>query len=83
LENSQPELLFARSWDKFSKIRSVAIDTERDFITFGLVEQICAENGEKCLRLEELSVASMASAVCDDLPYGQGMMSMNKGGEKP
>ena len=82
MENSRLELLLARSWDKFSRIRSVAIDTERDFITFGLVKQICAENGEKCLRPEELSVAPMASAVCDNLPYGQGMMIMNKGGEK-
>lgn len=27
-------------------IRSVAIDTEQDFITFGLVKQICDEMGE-------------------------------------
>jgi Mg-chelatase subunit ChlD len=82
LENSRLELLLARSWDKLSRIRSVAIDTERDFITFGLMEQICAENGEKNLQLEEPSGAPMTSAVCDNLPYGQGMMIMNKGGEK-
>ena len=81
MENSRSELLLARSWDKFSKIRSVAIDTKRDSIAFGLVEQICTENGEKYLRLEELSVAPMASAVCDNLLYGQGMMIMNKGGD--
>ena len=82
MEKSRLKLLLARSWDKFSRIRSVAIDTERDFITFGLVKQICAENGEKYLRPEELSVAPMASAVCDNLPCGQEVMIMNKGGEK-
>ena len=46
MEKSRLKLLLARSWDKFSRIRSVAIDTERDFITFGLVKQICAEMGE-------------------------------------
>ena len=51
-------------------IRSVAIDTERDFVTFGLVKQICDEMGGKYLRLEELSAAPMASAVRDNLLYG-------------
>lgn len=82
MENSQSELLLARSWDKFSKIRPFAIDTQRDFITFGLVKQICAENREKYLQLEKPSGAPMASAACDNLPYGQGMTILNKGGEK-
>jgi len=82
LENSGSELLLARSWDKFSKIRPLAIDTQRECISFGLMDQICAENGEKNLQLEEPSVAPMTSAVCDNLPYGQGMMIINKGGEK-
>jgi len=82
LENSRSELLLARSWDKFSMIRSVAIDTDPAFIAFGLVEQICSKNGEKYLQREELNVAPMASAVCDNLSYGQGMMIMNKEGEK-
>jgi len=82
LENSRLDLFLARSWDKFSKIRSVAIDTQRDCITFGLVEQIWAENGEKNLELEEPSVAPMTSAVCSSLPYDQGMMFINRGGER-
>ena len=80
MENSRLDLLLAGSWDKFSKIRSVAIDAERDFITFRLLKQICAENREKYLRLEELSVAPMALTICDNLPYSQGMTIMNKGG---
>ncbi len=49
-------------------IRSIAIDTERDFITFGLVKQICAEMNGKYLRLEELGAAPIASAVRNNLP---------------
>jgi magnesium chelatase subunit D len=51
-------------------IKSIAIDTERDFITFRLVEQICAEMAGKYLRLEELSAAPIASAVRENLCYG-------------
>jgi len=65
---------------KSAGIRSIAIDTERDFITFGLVKQICAEMGGKYLRLEELSAAPIASAVRDNLPQSHGL-SMNFGGE--
>jgi magnesium chelatase subunit D len=62
-------------------IRSIAIDTERDFITFGLVKQICAEMGGKYLRLEELSAAPIASAVRDNLPRGA-EMAISEGGER-
>ncbi|MCW4046879.1 MAG: putative cobaltochelatase [Candidatus Bathyarchaeota archaeon] len=48
-------------------IKSIAIDTERDFITFGLVKQICAEMEGKYFQLEELSAAPIASAVRDNL----------------
>lgn len=51
-------------------INSIAIDTERDFVTFGLVKQICAEMGGKYLRLEELSTAPLVSAVRDNLAFG-------------
>jgi magnesium chelatase subunit D len=61
-------------------IRSIAIDTERDFITFGLVKQICAEMNGKYLRLEELSAAPIASAVRNNLPQSHGL-SVNFGGE--
>ncbi len=48
-------------------IKSVAIDTERDFITFGMVKQICNEMNGKYFRLEELSAAPIASVVRDNL----------------
>jgi len=48
-------------------IKSVAIDTERDFITFGLVKQICTEMGGKYFRLGELSAAPIASFVRGNL----------------
>ncbi|MGD6850952.1 MAG: putative cobaltochelatase [Candidatus Bathyarchaeia archaeon] len=44
-------------------IQSIAIDTERGFITFGLVKQISEAMHGKYLRLEELSAAPIASAV--------------------
>jgi magnesium chelatase subunit D len=48
-------------------VRSIAIDSERDFITFGLVKQICEEMKGRYLRLEELSAAPIASAVRNNL----------------
>ncbi|MBT0159906.1 putative cobaltochelatase [Candidatus Bathyarchaeota archaeon A05DMB-2] len=51
-------------------IQSIAIDTERDFLTFGLVKQLCTEMAGKYLRLEELSAAPIASAVRGNLFYG-------------
>jgi magnesium chelatase subunit D len=66
---------------KSAGITSIGIDTERDFITFGLVKQICHEMGGKYLRLEELNAAPIASAIRDNLPQTHGMMTMNFGGE--
>ena len=63
-------------------IKSIAIDTERDFLTFGLVRQISAEMGGKYLRLEELSAAPMASAVRDNLFHEPRIFNMNEGGDK-
>jgi magnesium chelatase subunit D len=54
-------------------IQSLALDTERDFITFGLVKQISTEMGGKYLRLEELSAAPIASAVRTNLFYDPGI----------
>jgi magnesium chelatase subunit D len=48
-------------------IKSIAIDTERDFVTFGLVKQICAEIEGQYFRLEELSAAPIASAVRENM----------------
>ncbi len=50
-------------------IHSIAVDTERDFISFGLVKQISEAMGGKYLRLEELSAAPLASAIRNDLTY--------------
>jgi magnesium chelatase subunit D len=55
-------------------IQSIAIDTERGFLTFGLVKQVCDEMGGKYLRLEELSATPIASAVREALPYGSEVM---------
>jgi magnesium chelatase subunit D len=62
-------------------IKSIAIDTERGFITFGLVKQICAEMDGTYFQLEELSAAPIASAVRDNLSYGFGDNRMSIGGE--
>jgi magnesium chelatase subunit D len=54
---------------KAANIRSITIDTEQGFITFGLVKQICAELGGTYLRLEELKSGLIVSAVRDNLGY--------------
>ncbi|MGB9841581.1 MAG: putative cobaltochelatase [Candidatus Bathyarchaeales archaeon] len=48
-------------------INSIAIDTERSFITLGLVRQVCAELGGKYFQLEELAAAPIISAVRENL----------------
>jgi magnesium chelatase subunit D len=58
-------------------IQSLALDTERDFITFGLVKQISTEMGGKYLRLEELSAAPIASAVRTKLFHDPGIIINN------
>jgi magnesium chelatase subunit D len=44
-------------------IQSIVLDTEQDFLSFGLVKQISDEMHGKYMRLEELSAAPIASAV--------------------
>ena len=51
-------------------VKAIAIDTERGFITFGLVKQICDEMKGRYLRLEELSAMPIASVVRDNLVHG-------------
>jgi Mg-chelatase subunit ChlD len=53
------------------------VDTERDFLNFGLVKQISAEMGGKYLRLEELSAAPIAFAVRDKLLHDPGITLNN------
>ncbi len=48
-------------------IHSIAVDTERDFISFGLVKQLSEAMGGKYLRLEELSATPLVTAVRNDL----------------
>jgi magnesium chelatase subunit D len=50
-------------------IHSIAVDTERDFISFGLVKQISEAMGGKYLRLEELNAAPLAKAIRNDLNH--------------
>jgi magnesium chelatase subunit D len=50
-------------------VKSLAIDTERGFLTFGLVKQICDEMKGRYLRLEELRAAPLASAVRENLVH--------------
>jgi magnesium chelatase subunit D len=62
-------------------IQSIAIDTERGFLTFGLVKQVCDEMGGKYLRLEELSASPIASAVREALPSDAGVVRNNELGK--
>ncbi len=48
-------------------IQTIAVDTERGFLSFGLVKQLSEAMGGKYLRLEELSAAPIVSAVKDNL----------------
>jgi magnesium chelatase subunit D len=57
----------------FAGVKAIAIDTERDFITFGLVKQICGEMKGRYLRLEELSAEPIASAVRGNLVHSSEM----------
>ncbi|MCW4018154.1 MAG: putative cobaltochelatase [Candidatus Bathyarchaeota archaeon] len=52
-------------------IQSIAVDTERSFINFGLVKQISKAMSAKYLRLEELNAAPIASAVQNTLCHNQ------------
>jgi magnesium chelatase subunit D len=50
-------------------IHSIAVDTERDFISFGLVKKISEAMGGKYLHLEELSAMPLVKAVRNDLNH--------------
>ena len=52
-------------------VKAVAIDTERGFLSFGLVKQICDEMNGHYLRLEELSAAPIASVIRENLGHIQ------------
>jgi magnesium chelatase subunit D len=58
-------------------IQSIAIDTERSFLSFGLVRQICEEMCGKYLRLEELSAEPLVSAVRENMFHGPEMAWCN------
>ncbi len=62
-----------------ANIRSIAVDTEQGFPTFGLVREVCDEMGGTYLRLEELKSEPIASAVRDTLGYAaKGVIDMKK-----
>jgi magnesium chelatase subunit D len=50
-------------------IHTIAVDTERDFISFGLVKKISEAMGGKYLRLEALSAMPLVRAVHDNLNH--------------
>lgn len=52
-------------------IHSIAIDTERNFINFGLVKKISKAMGGKYLRLEELSAIPLVNAVRSNLIHNE------------
>jgi magnesium chelatase subunit D len=52
-------------------VKAVAIDTERGFLSFGLVKQICDEMNGHYLRLEELGAAPIASVIRENLGHSQ------------
>ncbi len=60
-----------------AEIQSIAVDTERDFLSFGLVKQISTEMGGKYLRINELSAAPIALAVRDKLFHDPLVTSSN------
>jgi magnesium chelatase subunit D len=48
---------------KAAGIRAIAVDTERDVVSFGLVRRVCEEMWGTYLRLEELRAEPIISAV--------------------
>ncbi|MGB9853649.1 MAG: putative cobaltochelatase [Candidatus Bathyarchaeales archaeon] len=51
---------------RLAGINSIVIDAEQDFVSFGLLKQICNRMGGKYLRLEELNAKAIASAVREE-----------------
>jgi magnesium chelatase subunit D len=58
-------------------IKSLAVDTEQGFLTFGLVKQLSETMGSKYLRLEELRAAPIASAVRTQLFHDNSTAPIN------
>jgi magnesium chelatase subunit D len=58
-------------------IHSLALDTEQDFIGFGLVKQISTEMNARYLRLEELSAEPIVSAVRTNLAHDSKSIANN------
>ncbi|MDR2720066.1 MAG: putative cobaltochelatase [Nitrososphaerota archaeon] len=58
-------------------IQSIAIDTERGFLNFGLVKQLSEAMGSKYLHLEELRAAPIASAVRTQLFHDSSRTPIN------
>ncbi|RKY46877.1 MAG: putative cobaltochelatase [Candidatus Neomarinimicrobiota bacterium] len=67
---------------KVANIKSIAIDTEQGFITFGLVRQICSELGGIYLRLEELKSGPRVSAVQKSLGYREKNEMVDEDGKR-
>jgi len=67
---------------KAANIKSIAIDTEQGFITFGLVRQICSELGGIYLRLEELKSGPIVSAVQKSLGYREKNEMVDEDGKR-
>jgi len=59
------EALHAAARIKEAGIRSVVIDTEKDFIGFGLAERISEAMGGRYCKLEDLDAGSIVSSVRD------------------
>jgi len=51
---------------RLAGINSIVIDVEQDFVSLGLLEQICSRMGGKYLRLEELNASTIASTVREE-----------------
>ncbi|MDY6912198.1 MAG: putative cobaltochelatase, partial [Chloroflexota bacterium] len=52
---------------KLAGVKSIVMDTERDFVKFGLAQQICDAMGGTYIKLEELKAERIASAVLGSL----------------
>lgn len=51
---------------RLAGINSIVIDVEQDFVSFGLLQQVCARMSGKYLRLEELNANAIASVVLEE-----------------
>lgn len=51
---------------RLAGINSIVLDAEQDFVSLGLLKQICNRMGGKYLRLEDLNASAIASAVREE-----------------